>query len=77
MTIIETTTHRVDLPDGTIIRGDPEHGFWITFHGNSHSSYVGAAPASWDSSKAYPDPFEHTYTCERDPETYILNPDIA
>lgn len=59
--VTETWTLRVDLPNGTILRGDGKD-FWH----NGRCSYYGKAPAGWDDSRAYAEDFKRSYETELD-----------
>jgi hypothetical protein len=61
VSVTETWTLRVNLPNGTILRGDGKD-FWH----NGRCAYYGKAPAGWDDSKAYVEEFTRHYETELD-----------
>lgn len=62
----ETFTHKMELPDGRIIRGNPASKFWMLQVGRNQMSFYGPAPKEWDDSLAVADFFEEISEVECD-----------
>ena len=61
--ITETTTLKMNLPEGGFIRTDG-NGFWIVVGATKslNGSYYGEKPAEWDESRAEKDDFSRSRT---------------
>ena len=60
--VTERFTHKVELADGTVLRGDPEAHFWMV----PGMSYYGVTPEAWNESLAVEEAFVRRYEVEAD-----------
>ena len=62
----ETFTHRLTLPSGVVLRGDPANNFWGSWSDTGNAAWYGACPSQWDNSLAVEEVFSRNYEMEVD-----------